>query len=73
MGNRIKIEHKHEGHPSTYTYKTESLTEETWKATAEEAIDAEVETYDQYLRGDVYWYQLEKGSSLSQRNKMPSL
>ena len=35
-------------------------TEETWMIAARDAIDAEVETYDKYLRGDVYGYILEK-------------
>lgn len=59
-GERIKVEHKHEGNPSTWSYKTEPLTDETWRKRAEEMIDSEVETYDQYLRGDVYWFKLEK-------------
>lgn len=59
-GERIKIEHKHEDMPSTYSYKTRPITEETWRKRAAEVIDAEVETYDMYLRGDVYGYKLEK-------------
>ena len=59
-GNRIRIEHKHDNGNVTYSYKTKPLTDETWRARAREVIDAEVETYDQYLRGDVYGYILEK-------------
>lgn len=59
-GNRIKIEHKHANGNVTYSYKTKPLTDETWRARAREVIDAEVETYDQYLCGDVYGYILEK-------------
>lgn len=29
-----------------------------WQSAAEECIKAEVKTYDQYLRGEVYWYCL---------------
>ena len=36
------------------------VTDETWRARARERIDAEVEDYDKYLRGDVYGYILEK-------------
>ena len=57
---RIKIEHKHENGPSTYSYKTTSITEETWRKRASEVIDNEVETYDMYLRGEVYGYVLKK-------------
>ena len=59
-GERIKIEHKHENGPSTYSYKTTPITEETWRRRASECIDGEVEIYDMYLRGDVYGYRLEK-------------
>ena len=59
-GNQVKIEHHHPNGNVTYSYKTKPLTDETWRARAREVIDAEVETYDQYLRGDVYGYILEK-------------
>lgn len=59
-GNRIKIEYKYPNGMVTYGYKTNPLTDETWRARAREVVDAEVETYDQYLRGDVYGYILEK-------------
>lgn len=59
-GERIKIEHKHENTPSTYSYKTTPITEDTWRKRASEVIDNEVEVYDMYLRGDVYGYRLEK-------------
>jgi hypothetical protein len=59
-GNRIKIEHKHPNGMVTYSSKTKPLTDETWRARAREVIDAEVETYDQYLCGDVYGFILEK-------------
>ena len=59
-GERIKVEHKHENMPSTWSYKTQPLTNATWKKRAIEVINTEVEIYDQYLRGDVYGYILEK-------------
>ena len=36
------------------------ITEENWKDRADEYLEGEVETYDQYLRGDVYGYALTK-------------
>lgn len=59
-GERIRVEHQHEGTPSTWSYKTQPLTDETWEARAEEALLGEVEVYDHYLRGAVYGYMLEK-------------
>ena len=66
-GNRIKVEHKHPNGNVTYSYKTKPLTDETWKARAREIIDDEVETYDQYLRGDVYGYILEKEVTVEEK------
>jgi hypothetical protein len=57
-GNRVKIEFKHEGQPSTWSYKTMPLTDETWRARAVEAMREDVKVYDQYLTGDVYGYTL---------------
>lgn len=59
-GNYIRIEHKHENAPSTYSHKTISTTEDNWKDVADHYIECEMETYDQYLRGDVYGYTLTK-------------
>lgn len=59
-GERIKEEHKHPNSPSTWSYKTQSLTDDTWKKRAEEVIDVEVKVYDDYLRGDVYGFNLKK-------------
>jgi hypothetical protein len=59
-GNYIRVEHKHEGRPSTYSYKTTPATEDNWKEIAFEIIEAEMETYDQYVQGEVYWFKLEK-------------
>ena len=59
-GDYIRIEHKHENAPSTYSHKTIPTTEENWKEVAEHYIECEMETYDQYLRGDVYGYTLTK-------------
>lgn len=57
-GNRIREEHKHPGMPSTWSYKTRPLTEDTWKARAIEDIKAEVERYGQYVSNEVYYYKL---------------
>ena len=43
------------------------VTDETWLTRAREVIDAEVETYDQYLRGDVYGYILEKEVTVEEK------
>ena len=59
-GNYILVEHKHDGMPSTYSHKFIRTTDENWKEVADEHIEAEMETYDQYLRGDVYGYTLIK-------------
>ena len=57
-GKPIRIEHKHEDGTSTYSFESEPLTEETWREEAVRHMESEVEVYDQYLRGDVYGYQL---------------
>lgn len=36
------------------------ITEENWKERADEYLEAEMKTYDQYLRGDVYGFKLTK-------------
>lgn len=36
------------------------MVEETWEEQADRYIEGEMETYDQYLRGDVYGYTLTK-------------
>jgi hypothetical protein len=36
------------------------MVEETWKEQADRYMEGEMETYDQYLRGDVYGYKLTK-------------
>lgn len=36
------------------------ITEENWKERADEYLEGEMKTYDQYLRGDVYGYRLTK-------------
>lgn len=56
--NPIRIEHKHDGAPSTYSLQTIPTTEENWKEVADYYLESEMETYDQYLRGDVYGYEL---------------
>ena len=37
-----------------------AITEENWKERADKYLEGEVETYDQYLRGDVYGFTLTK-------------
>ena len=44
----------------TILEETGLATEETWKDVAEDFIKAEMEVYDQYLRGDVYGYTLTR-------------
>lgn len=44
----------------TILEETGYATEETWKDVAEDFIEAEMETYDNYLRGDVYGFTLTK-------------
>ena len=57
-GERIKEQYIHENGQTTYGYKTRPLTEDTWRARAIELMKGEVETYNQYLTGDVYGYTL---------------
>lgn len=45
------------------------VTEETWKERADQYIEGEMETYDQYLRGDVYGFRLTK--KIMQQQKCP--
>ena len=65
------IEHKHEGYPSTYSVKTIPLTDEDWKERAEMTVDAEVERYDSYLRGDTYQYTLEEKVHVRNETRCP--
>lgn len=62
-GQHIKVENPHEGGASTWSYKTCSLTDDTWRTRAIEVMTGEVELYDQYLTGEVFWYQLYKDVS----------
>lgn len=57
-GERILIEHKHEGNPSTWGYATRPLTDGTWRKRACEIMEADVEIYDLYLTGEVFGYTL---------------
>ena len=36
------------------------ITEENWKEKADEYLESEMDTYDQYLRGEVYWFRFTK-------------
>lgn len=59
-GEFIKIPHEHPNGNVTYSIKYTPITEENWKDCADYHIEGEVETYDNYLRGDVYGYVLTK-------------
>jgi hypothetical protein len=56
-GERIKVEVVHPNGLVTYSWKTRPLTEETWRARAIEYMQEEVQTYDNYLCGEVYEYR----------------
>ena len=45
------------------------ITEENWKERADKYLEGEMETYDQYLRGDVYGFKLTK--TVIQQDKCP--
>lgn len=57
-GKRIRVEHQHEGYPTTWSYKTEPLTDETWRKRAVDVMESDVGIYDQYLTGDVFGFTL---------------
>ena len=57
-GERIKEEHKHLNASSTWSYKTQPLTDIAWKKRAEKAIKTEVKIYDYYLRNEVLFFEL---------------
>ena len=57
-GERIREEHEHDHAPSTWSWMTRPLTEDTWRDRAQEILDSDVEIYDAYLTGDVYGYTL---------------
>lgn len=59
-GERIRLEHKHEGHPSTWSYKTRPLTDDTWRSRAVKIMQTDVEIYDLYLTGEVYGYTIHE-------------
>lgn len=59
-GELIRIPHKHPNGNVTYSIKCTPVTEENWQEVAEYHMDNEVETYDQYLRNDVYRFTLEE-------------
>lgn len=61
-GEFIRIPHAHPDGSVTYSTEYTPITEENWKEVAEYHMDNEVETYDQYLRGDVYGFTLTKKS-----------
>ena len=45
------------------------ITEENWKERADQYLEGEMKTYDDYLRGDVYGYRLTK--KVKQQDKCP--
>lgn len=57
-GELMRVEHKHPDAPSTWSYLTRPLTDETWRKRAIDIMKADVEVYDQYLTGDVYGFNL---------------
>lgn len=57
-GELTRVEHKHPDAPSTWSYLTKPLTDETWRKRAVEIMEGDVEAYDQYLTGDVYGFNL---------------
>lgn len=61
-GERIRMEHRHENAPSTWSYLTRALTEKTWRNRAAEIMRIDVDLYDKFLAGEVYGYTLyERG------------
>ena len=46
-------------------------TNENWRAAASELIASNVELYDQYMRGDVYYYTLEEQTHIYDEIKCP--
>lgn len=59
-GEFIRIPHEHPNGNVTYSTKYSPITEDNWKEVANYHMENEVETYDLYLRGDVYGYTLTK-------------
>ena len=57
-GERIREEHKQEGYPPTWGYKTRPLTDATWRKRAAEVMQDDVKIYDQHLAGDVFGFTL---------------
>jgi hypothetical protein len=68
-GKFIKTPHTHSNGSVTYSIKYTPITEENWKEVAKYHMDNEVKTYDQYLRGDVYGYNLVK--TVTKQEKCP--
>lgn len=64
-GEMLREEHRHSNGTVTYSIKTRPLTEETWRARAIEIMEAEVETYNQYLTGETYGYTLYEAESFN--------
>ena len=65
-GQKIKVEYKHEGQPSTWSYLTKPLTEETWRNRAIEIMEDDVKVYDLYLTGQVYGYTIHEWDEAEQ-------
>lgn len=72
-GNYVYEEHLHENSSATYSIKSIPLTEENWKKAAERYCRSEVETYNQYIEGDVYEFQLEELEPIYTCNKCGSM
>lgn len=59
-GEKIWVEHKRDGYPSTWSPLTKKLTNKTWRARAIEVMKSDVEIYDLYLTGEVYGYTVHE-------------
>lgn len=70
-GDYIRIEYKHDNGLSTYNIQVEPITDANWKKAALNIINGEVETLDQYLRNEVYWYKLEEKIHVHNEKKCP--
>jgi len=68
-GNPIREEHRHPDGSVTYGVKSLPLTEETWRDRAIEIMKSDVETYDQYLRNEVYGYTLYEADGVDDDNE----
>ena len=59
-GELIRIPHNHPNGNVTYSIKYTPIANDNWKKVAEYHMNNEVETYDLYLRDEVYGFRLTK-------------